>query len=87
MTSITIKGETIPLENASLDLDNAAIGCRYSEALAMALTGWMPVEIQLNLSPSKKPIPLRVIDVTALKASQMIIIQLDGLVQLLNAIA
>ena len=42
-TSITIKGETIPLENATLDLEAATITCSYSEALANAFTGWMPV--------------------------------------------
>jgi len=84
---ITIKGETIPLEHANFDLDDAAIECRHSERLAMAFTGWMPVEIQLNLPPCKMPISLRVIDVESLQESQMMIIELDGAVQLPNVIA
>jgi hypothetical protein len=77
-TSITIKGETLPLENAMLDLDAAAITCSYSEALANAFTGWMPVDVLLNMQPCKFPVLLRVIDAGVLQESQMIIIEFDG---------
>ena len=77
-TSITIKGETIALEDAQLSLDSATILCRYSERLAAAFTGWMPVDVQLHLAPCKFPLTLRVIDVHHLQQSKLLEIEFDG---------
>jgi hypothetical protein len=83
MTSITIKGETIPIAEATVDLEAAAIKCLYSEQLSKAFAGWMPVDVQLNLNQCRFSVPLRVIDVrdfydVEVRQQRIMVIEFDG---------
>jgi len=77
-TSLIIKGETILLEEATLNLDDATITCRHTEQLVNACRGWLPIEVQLLLKPCTFPIVLRVIDVTHMQESDVMLIEFDG---------
>lgn len=77
-TSLTIKGETYPLEDSTLNLDDATIVCRYLERLADAFTGWLPIEVRIHMKPCTFPVVLRVIDVTHMQESDLLRIEFDG---------
>jgi hypothetical protein len=77
-TSLIIKGETILLEEATLNIDDGTITCRYTERLVNACHGWLPIEVEILLKPCKFPIVLRVIDVTHMQESDVMLIEFDG---------
>lgn len=77
--SLTVRGETIEIDEAAFDFNGALLKCRYSEELALAFTGYMPVEVQLHLPPCKFPITFQAIDIEVLQLSRKILIEVDGL--------